>query len=104
MIRSSCPEVFDKKGALKIFAKITGKHLCGSLFFNKFVGSRHLIVNYELLVVNFAKFSEHLWRRTSAKYNLWIMKSNSKIKKYFLDQVVICFGTGPLQQINASLI
>ena len=32
------------------------------------------------------------------------MKSNSKIKKYFLDQVVICFGTGPLQQINASLI
>ena len=65
MIRSSCPEVFDKKGALKIFAKITGKHLCGSLFFNKFVGSRHLIVNYELLVVNFAKFF-----RTSMAQNI----------------------------------
>ena len=29
------PEVFYKKGALKNFAKFTGKHLCQSLFLNK---------------------------------------------------------------------
>ena len=33
--RSSRPELFCKKGALKNFAKFTGKHLCKSLFFNK---------------------------------------------------------------------
>ena len=33
--RSSCPEVFFKKGVLRNFAKFTGKHLRQSLFFNK---------------------------------------------------------------------
>ena len=33
--RSSCPEVFCKKGVFKSFEKFTGKHLCQSLFFNK---------------------------------------------------------------------
>ena len=32
--RSSLPEVFYKKGVLRNFAKLTGKHLCQSLFFN----------------------------------------------------------------------
>ena len=36
--RSSCPEVFCKKGVLKNFAKFSGKHLCQSLFLNKFAG------------------------------------------------------------------
>ena len=35
---TSCPEVFCKKGALKIFAKLTGKHLYRSHFFNKVEG------------------------------------------------------------------
>ena len=30
--RSSCPDVFCKKGALRNFAKFTGKYLCQSLF------------------------------------------------------------------------
>ena len=34
-LRSSCPEVFCKKGVLRNFTKFTGKHLCLSLFFNK---------------------------------------------------------------------
>ena len=34
-IRSSCPELFCKKGVLKNIAKFTVKHLCQSLFFNK---------------------------------------------------------------------
>ena len=33
--RSSHPEVFRKKGALKDLEKFIGKHLCWSLFFNK---------------------------------------------------------------------
>ena len=38
--RSSCPEVFCKKGVLRNFAKFTGKDLCLSLFFNKVAGLR----------------------------------------------------------------
>ena len=35
LYRSSCPEVFCKKGILRNFAKFTGKQLCQSLFLNK---------------------------------------------------------------------
>ena len=38
-IRSSCPEVFCKKGVPKNFAKFTGKYLCQSLFLNKVAGA-----------------------------------------------------------------
>ena len=33
--KSSRSEVFRKKGVLRHFAKLTGKHLCQNLFFNK---------------------------------------------------------------------
>ena len=46
--RSSRPDVFCKKGIVKNFAKLTGKQLCQSLFFNK-------IWNV-FFPVNFAKF------------------------------------------------
>ena len=35
--RSSCSEMFCKKGVLRNFAKFTGKHKCQILFFNKVV-------------------------------------------------------------------
>ena len=35
VIRSSRPEVFCKKGVLRNLTKLTGKHLCQSIFFNK---------------------------------------------------------------------
>ena len=35
LFRSSHPEVLCKKGILRNFVKLTGKHLCQSLFFNK---------------------------------------------------------------------
>ena len=35
---SSRPEVFCKNGVLRNFAKLTGKHLRQSLFFNKIAG------------------------------------------------------------------
>ena len=37
------PEVFCKKGVLINFAKLTGKHLCQSLFFNQVAGLLQLI-------------------------------------------------------------
>ena len=37
-VRSSCQEVYCKKGVLRSFAKIKGKHLCQSPFFNKVAG------------------------------------------------------------------
>ena len=60
--RSSRPEVFSPKGILKNFAKLRGKHLCYTLFFNKAADLRPLT----LLKKNFAKFlrtsffTEHL--------------------------------------------
>ena len=42
--RSSCPEVFYKKGVLKKLIKFTGKHLWHRLFSNKVVGLRPGIV------------------------------------------------------------
>ena len=38
--RSTCPGVFCKKGALRNFAKFTGKHLFQGIFFNKAAGLR----------------------------------------------------------------
>ena len=35
---SSRPQVFYKKGFPRNFAKLAGKHLCQSLFFNKVAG------------------------------------------------------------------
>ena len=40
LFRISRPEVLYKKGILEDFAKFTGKHLCQSLFFNKFASLR----------------------------------------------------------------
>ena len=42
--RSSRPEMFCKKGVLRNFVQFTGKHLCQSLFFNKFAGLRPAIL------------------------------------------------------------
>ena len=39
-VRSSHQEVFCKKGVLRNFEKLTRKHLCGSLFFDKVAGLR----------------------------------------------------------------
>ena len=63
---SSTPEVFCKKGALRNFAKFTGKHLCQSLFFNEVAGLVKKRLWHRCFPVNFAKFlrtpflTEHL--------------------------------------------
>ena len=69
--RSSRPKVFQKKGVLRNFLKLTGKHLCQSLFFNNVAGLRPAILLkketlHRCFSANFAKFlrthflTEHL--------------------------------------------
>ena len=58
---SSRPEVLCKKGVLKNFTKIIGKHLCKNFFFKKIAGLRsaNLLKNrlwHRCFPVNFAKF------------------------------------------------
>ena len=57
-LRSSCPEVFYKKGVLRNLAKFTGKHLCQRLFFNKVAGCNLLKKSlwHRCFPVNFPKF------------------------------------------------
>ena len=54
--RCSRPEVVCKKGVLRNFAQLTGKHMCQSLFFNKVAGLRP---EEETLTQMFS--CEHVW-------------------------------------------
>ena len=61
MSRSSCPEVFCKKGVLENSTKFTGKHLRQSLVFNKVAGLKPATLLKKRLwrrcfPVNFMKF------------------------------------------------
>ena len=62
-IQKQPPKVFYKKGVLKNLAKLTGKHLCQSLFFNKVVGLRPEFC--EKFKNTF--FTEHFWTTASEK-------------------------------------
>ena len=60
-IRNSRPEVLCKKGVLKNFVRITGKHLCRNLFINKVASLAsatllNKILRNSCLPVNLAKF------------------------------------------------
>ena len=50
--RSSCSDVFCKKGVLENFTKFTGEQLCQSLLFNKVAGLMPTIL-----------FKKRLWHR-----------------------------------------
>ena len=74
--RSSLPEVFGKKGVLKIFAKFTVKQLCRSLFFNKFAGLRPAtlwkkILRHRCFPVIFPKFLRTPFLKSSSGDSLW---------------------------------
>ena len=68
-VRGSCPEVFCNKGIL--YAKLIGKHLCQSLFFNKVAGLRSAILLkkglwHTCFPIKFAKFSRtNFFHRTT---------------------------------------
>ena len=95
-LRSSRPEVFCKKGVLKNFAKITGKHLCHSLFFNEVADLRPATslkkrLWHRYFPVNFAKFlrkafKEHIWWLLLFSFTdmLLLLLEESKIDTFFL--------------------
>ena len=87
--RISRPEVFCEKGVLRNFTKLTGKHLCQSLFSNEFAGLRPATLlkkrlSHRCFSVNFAKFlrtpflTEHLWWLLPTKIRLKINKTKHK--------------------------
>ena len=47
--RNSRPEVLFEKGVLKNFGKLTGKHLCRSVFFNKVAGLTPISKNQHII-------------------------------------------------------
>ena len=70
--RSSLPEALCKKGVLRNFTKLTGKHLCQRLFFNKAAGLRPATLLKKTLwhrcfPVNFVKFLRIHRRATASK-------------------------------------
>ena len=61
LFRSSRPKVFSNKGVFKNFTKLTGKHRCQSLFFNKVAGLRYATLSkkglcHRCFIVSFANF------------------------------------------------
>ena len=77
--RSGGPEVFYKIGALKNFAKFTGKHLCQSLFFYKVPDVRPATLLKKRLwhrsfLVNFAKFLRTPFLRAPPDNCFWKRK------------------------------
>ena len=69
-IRSSHQRCSVKKGALKNFAKFTGKHLYQSLFLKKVAGSRPATCEFcEIFKDTF--FTEHLWVNASTIFTIF---------------------------------
>ena len=63
--RSSHLDMFIEKGILKNFAKLTGKHLCRSLFFNKVAGLRPVTLLKKRLA---QVFSCGFWKISKYKF------------------------------------
>ena len=75
--RSSHRRFSVTKGVLKNFVKLTGKHLCQSLFFNKVGGLRPATLSkkrlwYRCFPVNFAKFLRTFQFKTFSTDEKWI--------------------------------
>ena len=65
-----------KKGFLRNFTKLTGKHLCQSLFFNKVAGLGCFPVNF-VKFLRTPSFIERLWMTASLLQNIEIFERPS---------------------------
>ena len=80
-LKKQPPEMFHEKGALKSFAKFTGKHLCQSFSFKK---------------LQACKYPEHLWMAASSFKNLetnemdHVFNKNIKIIHLILFLIKLC--------------
>ena len=92
LIRSSCPEVFFKKGVLRNFTKFTDKHLCQSLFFNKVAGFRTpLVVASVLRFSSFSEFEQLEADLSKSNKAENINKSHKSSKKGWIAILVVFF-------------
>ena len=68
--------MFCKKVVLKNFAKLTGKHLCQSLFLNKVAGQPATLLKIRIwrrcFPVNFAKFLRATFLQNTCRGCFWI--------------------------------
>ena len=80
-IRSSCSEVFCKKGALNNFIKLTGKHMCQSHFFNNRPPACNFIKKGTLAQVLSCEFCK-IFKKTFFKEHLW---ANASVLFYFFN-------------------
>ena len=100
-----------EKGALRIFAKLTGKHLCQSLFFNKVAGLRPATLlkkrlRHRCFPVSFVKFLRTpLLENASGLLLLscFLVLCNFTRFLYFVQNFFICLGL-QLQQIQETRI
>ena len=79
-LRDSRPEVFYKKGVLRNFTKLTVKHLCQSLFFNKAAGPATLLKKRlwrRCFPVNFAKFPRTPFLTENLRWLLLIIQMSA---------------------------
>ena len=84
IFRSSHPEMFCKKGVYANFAKLTGKHLCQSLFSNKVTDLRPATLLKKRLwhrcfPMNFAKFTRTLF---FTEHLRWLLLNIFRSKSY----------------------
>ena len=69
LFRSSCPEVFSKRGVPENFAKFTEKYLCQNLFLNKVAGSgMKLYLKKGLVLVCYYEFCK-MFENTPSGYS-----------------------------------
>ena len=78
--RSSCPEVFCRKGVLRNFAKFTGKHLFQSLFSNKSAGFRPATLLIKRLFQILRNLEEHLLLQNTSGSCFFNYKNSISLK------------------------
>ena len=81
--RSSRPEVFYEKGVVRNFAKLTGKHLCQSLFLNTVQPATLLKRRlwHRCFPVNFAKFLRTPFSQNTSESCFWINTEEQALKR-----------------------
>ena len=96
--RSSRPEVFCIKGVLRNFRKLTGKHLCQSLFFIKVAGLRLWWLLLKILLLTpilckdtFFEIDSHCCSLIANRSVLVCLLDESKVKQQKIQETPFTF-------------
>ena len=103
--RRSRPEVFCKKGVLRKFTEFAGKHLCQSLFFNKFAGLKPVTLLkmrlwHSCFPVNFLKF---LRTPFYIEYLRWLLL-RVVLSFFYFDKQILCLFIYTKYLIQATFL